>query len=852
MTVGAVDDSVYEGPHAAPITHSASSADLDYDGITVTSVAVSITDNDGPGVSVTETGGSTLAVEGALGDSYAIALTSQPISDVTLTLSTGNGIGATPACLTFTPLSWSDPQVIAVSAIDDHIAEGPHAATIAHAAASADPVYNGAFVRGVTVQITDDDAAGVSVDEGDGVRATEGAGSDTYSLVLNSQPLADVTVRLSCDSQVAASPVTLTFNPANWNMPQSVTVSAVDDRVAEGSHAGNVLQAAASADQAYEGMAVPSVHVDIGDNDIAGVSVVEAGGSTTVAEGSDNDTYNVVLTSQPTAPVSICLNHDEKVNTGATLLTFTDQNWDHPQTVQASAFDDNIAEGEHASSISHQAASSDARYNGIGIAGIIVTIMDNEVAGISLEGLGGMIAEGGAPAGYTVRLTSQPRAPVAIDVLPDAQLSASPSTLHFTAGNWNQPQPISYVAVDDAIAEGPHQGFIRHEASSVDTAYDGIPLSPAVVDVTDNDTARVNLAETLGSTKACEGGAQDIYAVTLNSEPTAPVQINASCDSQVTANPAALLFTAANWNMPQTVTVSAVDDWVAEGAHLGVITHSVTSADPFYQGLPVVGLTVQVSDNDTAGVIVSEHGHSADVSEGGASDTYTLCLAGQPMAEVTVSPIASPEVMVDKTSIVFTPADWNTAQTVTVTAVDDRLAEGAHSGLVSHTVASTDVLYSGIPVTGVVCHVADNDSAGVTLNQSVGSTDVSEAGATDSYTLALNSQPAANVTVHIVCDAQETASLPEVTFTPADWDRARTVVVSAIDDSAAEGAHTGAIAHQVQSADPGYDHIDVAPLAVHISDNDAPGVILTESDSRTQVTEGGPSDSYALALQTRP
>ena len=55
-----------------------------------------------------------------------------------------------------------------------------------------------------------------------------------------------------------------------------------------------------------------------------------------------------------------------------------------------------------------------------------------------------------------------------------------------------------------------------------------------------------------------------------------------------------LTFTASNWNIPQTVTLSAVDDSVPQGTHTGLVTHTVTSADPNYNGIgiPTVNLSV--------------------------------------------------------------------------------------------------------------------------------------------------------------------------------------------------------------------------------------------------------------------
>jgi len=59
-----------------------------------------------------------------------------------------------------------------------------------------------------------------------------------------------------------------------------------------------------------------------------------------------------------------------------------------------------------------------------------------------------------------------------------------------------------------------------------------------------------------------------------------------------------LTFTPENWDVPQMVTVSAVDDSVVEGTHTAVITHSAASADAGYNGIVVADVTVSIGDND--------------------------------------------------------------------------------------------------------------------------------------------------------------------------------------------------------------------------------------------------------------
>lgn len=93
-----------------------------------------------------------------------------------------------------------------------------------------------------------------------------------------------------------------------------------------------------------------------------------------------------------------------------------------------------------------------------------------------------------------------------------------------------------------------------------------------------------------------EGGAAGTYTLALSVAPTADVTITVTPDAQVVASPTQLTFTSANWNIPQTVSVTAVQDGIAEGEHLGKLTHQVTSADPAYQVETAADVSAQITD----------------------------------------------------------------------------------------------------------------------------------------------------------------------------------------------------------------------------------------------------------------
>ena len=208
-----------------------------------------------------------------------------------------------------------------------------------------------------------------------------------------------------------------------------------------------------------------------------------------------------------------------------------------------------------------------------------------------------------------------------------------------------------------------------------------------------------------------------------------------------------------------------------------------------------------------------------------AGDSYTVVLDSQPTATVTVTVAghAATDVTPSPTSLTFTPTNWGTAQTVTVTAGDD--ADTANDAVsLTHSAASTDSEYQGIPIAAVAVTVTDNDALpGVTVSTPA-LTVTEEDTAGDTYTVVLNSQPTANVTVtvagHAGTDVTLTPSSATLTFTPTNWGTAQTVTVTAGDD--ADTANDAvSLTHSAASTDSEYQGITIAGVAVTVTDNDA-------------------------------
>jgi hypothetical protein len=576
-----------------------------------------------------------------------------------------------------------------------------------------------------------------------------------YWLRLESQPQQPVTINIFPDAQVATNKGSVVLDASNWNSlslantSNKVCVSAVDDSIADatgqycndmsdslfgqpvagnqrcGDHKGSINHTISTSDPQYSKPDVgfyntngpdtddnqATIDALVRDDDTAAVQVSPA--TLNLVEGQSAD-VEVVLESQPAADVT--------VTGGSESLTFTPADWSQPQTLTVSVPDNDAPDGGQEEVMRLRAVSADPAYNLDEAVSVRILVADNDQAGIYASASMLTLSEGGASASYGLSLTAQPSQPVSVAIDGQGQMTAEPSQVIFTPDNWNQPQTVTVTAVDDARVEADQRIIhLIHQIASADAAYQALPAGELEVRILDNDVASVTFASTDGL-QVSEDGASATYDVVLSSEPAASVTVAVNADDQTRVSPTSLVFDASNWNQPQRVTVTAVDDAVDEGdSALSVISHRVTSADANYDGMALDGVQVTAVDNDTAGVNLSVT--SLALAEGGASGSYAVSLTSQPQApvyiliddsaQVTVSAECGLDGDMANACLVFDASNWSQPQTVTVTATDDaRFESPAGSAVVDyirHHVSSADDRYNGLAVADMAVSISDND-----------------------------------------------------------------------------------------------------------------------------------------------
>lgn len=704
---------------------------------------------------------------------------------------------------------------------------------------------------------------------------------------------------------------TLTFDSTNWNTAQTVTVRGYENGSNDGPLTSSILHTVTSADANYTNIYTPPLAFNISDNDTAPaklVAVSQSGGTTVVTEGGTTDTYTVVLTAPPAATTTVTVTPaavkpwqtaaapvaSTDVTISPASLTFTDTNWNVPQTVTITAVDDAIANSflvasapynVRAAVIRNAVTSTDADYNGSQVSDFNCTVNDNDTAPrrfvpgkATATGIP-VVTEGGATDNYTVAFATStaPTANVTLTFNYDnsrlalsctdttfATPSAGVATLTITPSTYTSARTITLTAVNDAVYQGVQFQTITHSTTSTDTAYNGLTCAPVIVRVNDNDDAPANgisVIETWGASAAVEGGMTDTYHVVLDKLPTGTVTLTWSGNNGDVSGIGNLTFTTANWNVPQTVTLSATDDLAVETTHVSPIKYVASGGG--YTNVKYVNATIGDNDlNTSAGVLVTQSGGTTAVTEGGATDTIDVKLAGQPNSNVTVTMTVAPAQATLSSGgvLTFTPTNWNTTQTVTVTAVDDLVVEGLHSATITTVVTGTDSRYNNFAVGDINVAITDNDvGSRIVIAPTGGTTEVTEGGATDVVNISLSgpTAPTANVVVNLAATSQVTFSPAVLTFTPANWTTAQAVTVTAVNDTTPEVVFTDTITATTDASQPaGFLSLSsTSPVTVNDNDdaaNAANTIQIVQTNGATRVVEGGMTDTIEVALRRAP
>ena len=705
------------------------------------------------------------------------------------------------------------------------------------------------------VPITITEAGGTTVSE-DGSTTT-----DSYTVVLDSQPSASVTVTATAGAgaQVqgpggtAGATATLTFTTTNWNQAQTITVTGVDDDIDNAGDARTVTiaHAATSNDPTYTIANAGEVSVTVTDDDTAGL--VFTPDPVSVGEGATGS-YTVALASEPSASVTVTItgqggSTDLTLDTDSVMagdqntLTFTTSNWSAAQTVELTAAEDNDSNND---SITLVHAPTGGGYGSAQNKNLAVTITDDE----GLTPVISMSLPSGESEMYTdddelIRPESEGGTGVLFTVSADRPL---PSTLTVCVR-------VTESGGDRVTSGNEGIKTVSLPSETLTTSSNTHSLTWTNTNTDDQDSS-VTVEVVAPNTASCSA-TNGSYTVS-SSDASGKLLIQ---DDEST-----------------TVELTSSDNTMIEGIAAHTATLTVSLSRRLYEGeVIVVPLTLAT----TTGARLP-----GSTNSGTANHDFTVAAAaasGHSGVTIANQETATPR-------LTFTGDNTDTVQTavVTLTPVAGRSDGDSTPETITATLTALGATGLGTTVSGGAARHASNYMVSLTLAEpgtpgftlsKASPLRLLETGST-TYTVVLDAAPTADVRVPINQFAgglpngdqnAATRSSVELTFTTTNWSRPQTVTVRGADESGRHRNRSLWLGHSVSSTDSRYGNLPDTNIRVNV--DDAPEVeaywyikggaggarirrphTITSTRGLTAWQNAAPGDriNYAVRLSNRP
>ena len=725
-----------------------------------------------------------------------------------------SAVELSPILLVFTSAEWDDDtsfvaKQVTVTGTEDDMDNSGSSRSLTITNTPSGGGYDEVESENVTVTVDDTedilDTKSELTLSGAPIKVTDKEDSnDDYTVKLNKKPTGRVTVTATIrgtafpallhtvnpDAEggftAGATTVTLTFETDTHSTRQTVRVTGEPNKTYDG---GDRLSSITHEVSAASGVIVDdddddndnipysergkSISVSVVDDDKAGLELSEGRLSTTEGE---TESYTVVLTSEPSnGPVLVdVVSSDPSIATvDKGTLTFSgggSGNWEIAQTVTVTGINDSV-DNARSRPVRITHTPRDGGYEDVEPKSVPVTVADGKKAAKLLTVQEPIeLDEDGGTGSYDVRLSTRPTDYVTVGVeSSDGNVATvRPALLTFTPVNWASAKRVTVTGVRGGKAT------ITHDPTG--GGYSNVRTASVKVTVLENESP--GLRVTPLQVVVAEGKTET-YKVELKEQPSGPVTVSVRTNESIaTVNPSSLTFTRSDWDDPQTVRVTGVDDSVIGDRH-ATITNTSSGSDYNYEEQ----VEVTVTDNDAVLLVPKT---TVTVAEASGTDTYTVVLKGRPPAtegDVTVAVTISPSgvATVKPSTLTFTTANWSTAQTVTVTGVNDNLDNAGGNRTATITNDPSGGGYDEAESETVTVTVTDDEG----LKVAPAARSVSEAGGSSTYTVSLATQPPGNVTVAVASSDTTVATVkpPTLTFTTANWSTAQTVAVTGVNDN---------------------------------------------------------------------
>ena len=889
-TITAVDNAVDAADNPVTVTGTPTNGH----GVgAVTGASLTLTDDDVAAIvtsPVTTTTSRVRTSEDGSTAAVAVTLATEPTGDVRMDVASQDTAQGTvsPAMLTFTATNWSTAQTVTLTGVDDNpdAVDGSQTYTVSltvDTANTADSNYDA--LSAVTIHaVNADDELGLDVGTVSGP-VTEAGGTATFTVKLVTDPAlvtqASQAVTVSVTSRDTGegrvSPPSLTFTAGasgTWSTSQTVTVTGVDDDVDDGTVTWDVRLDTSSANGSdYDGVPDVDVSVTTTDDDAAPTvtlsvspgTIAESGGTATVTAvlnraSSEATTLTVTGVTGLYTPGS-----DATIVIPAGATTSTD-------TATIAAVDDAVHQGSAGraatvtATVANDRAAADATT--MTVTGAALALTDDEAApGATLSLNPATVAESGAGNTSAVSAVLTRASAVATTVTVTAVSGfytvGSDATIVIPAGATTAASDTAAITAVDNATDEPDRMVTVTATLSNDRGAGSV--TGATLTITDDDAAPTVALSVSPASISEDGGTAAVGAALSNpsSQPTTvTVTAQANVFTVASGAGATIIVAAGQTTTTDTATITAVDNAVDAADNVVTVTGTPTNSHGV-GALTDVSLTI--TDDDVAGIVTSPQTSAMSrvrTSEDGSTATVAVTLATEPTGDVRMD-VASSDTAQGTASpamLTFTATNWNTAQTVTLTGVDDNpgTPDGSQNYTVSLTVDAANTADASYDALSAVTIHARNldDEAGVEVSIASGTTLMTtEGGGTATFTVRLLSAPEGDVTVPLASSdpGEGTVSPSSLVFTAANATTAQTVVVTGVDDEVDDGDESYRIGTGDPSSpdDPAYDALEAGDVddvdVVNADDDTTPTVTLALTPST--IDEDGTASTVATVSE---
>ncbi len=843
-----------------------------------------------------------LSVDEGAGETFTVKLNSEPTTNVTVAVkssdsgeglvSSGAGAAAASTRLTFTPANWETAQTVTLHGVADDVVDGDGDYTIRlfpdtpDEATDAYHVIGGASVRPQTVRTTNVDAAGLVLSK-TAVTVTEGGAGEAFTVRLTSKPAGAVTVtaasgaadeaRLSVGVGPTDGSKDLVFTPDDWRQPRQLTVMAVDDTVDEADGEEVVItldpKSADDADYGAAGLANGTVTATVNDNDDA-PTVTLAASPSSISENGGEATVTATLSGVSAEPTTVTVTGVSgfyAAGSDATIVIPAGQTANAADTATVDAVDDDVHQGAAGRSTTVTATVG----NGVGagaVTGAALALTDDEAApGATLSLSDASISENGGTSAVSATLSraSAAATTVTVTAVAGAYTVGSDATIVIAAGDTTAASDTATIAaVDNATDEANRTATVTGTLANDRGAG---AVTGAELTLEDDDAAPTPIMSiSPPSSPISENGGTATVSLTLSHPSSAATTLTVAASAGVYtvasgAGASIVIAAGETANASDTAVITAVDNDVDADTRTASLRATLVND----QGLSLTSLSVGIefSDDDTAGVSVAPATSTSSrlqTTEAGGRATFTVTLDTEPTGDVVLDIASSDtaEGVVSPSSLTFTATTWSTAQTVTLTGVNDSpgVADGSQDYAVTLTVNQTGTADANYDALSAVTVYAANRDDDLGLDVGAVTGQATEAGGTATFTVALLTQPSAAVTVTVTSrDTGEglvsagggaPASSTTLTFTAGSsgtWNVDQTVTVTGQDDDVHDGAVAWTVRLDPASGDSDYNGLANEDVSVTTTDDENPPDV-TLSLSPSSISENGGEATVTATL----